>query len=106
MTLGRDLWDMITTLINLDSLHKEFNTTTTILLETNNKIIDQIQSILQSKKVIIKISKQTTGDNIDNVVIVFRNKSILKKKQTVTMSAKTTISLATLEKTAHYLIES
>lgn len=50
MTLSRDLWDIIAIMITLDSLHKDFDTTTTSLLETEDKTIDQIQSILQLKK--------------------------------------------------------
>ena len=50
MTLGQDLWDMIAIVIALDSLYDNFNTTTANLLEVGNKTIDQIQSILQSKK--------------------------------------------------------
>ena len=50
MTPGRDLWDTIAIVIALDTLHDDFDTTTASLLESGDKTIDQIQSILQSKK--------------------------------------------------------
>ncbi len=46
MTLNRDLWDTIAIMIALDLLHEDFDTTTASLLETGNKTIDQIQSLL------------------------------------------------------------
>lgn len=63
MTLERDLWDMIAIIIALDSLYKNFNTTTVSLLEKGNKTIDQIQSILQSKET-MNINKQASIFNI------------------------------------------
>ena len=45
MTLGQDLWDIITIVIALDLLHEDFDTTTASLLKTGDKTIDQIQSI-------------------------------------------------------------
>lgn len=60
MTPGWDPWDTITIMITLNSLHKDFDTTTASLLETENKPIDQIQSILQSKEV-KNLSKQVIG---------------------------------------------
>lgn len=50
MTLERDLWDTIAIVIVLDTLHDNFDTITASLLETRDKTIDQIQSILQLKK--------------------------------------------------------
>lgn len=49
MTSGRDLWDIIVILIVLDSLYKNFETTTASLLETGSKTIKIIQNILLSK---------------------------------------------------------
>ncbi len=46
MTPGRDLWDTIAIVIALDSLHEDFDMTTASLLETGDKMIDEIQSIL------------------------------------------------------------
>ena len=65
MTLNRDLWDMIAIVIALDSLHKDFDTTTANLLETDNMTIDQIQSILQSKEA-KNLSKHAIGDKQSN----------------------------------------
>ena len=60
MTPGRDLWDTIAIVIALDTLYDDFETTTTSLLETGDKTIDQIQSIPQSKEA-KNISKRITG---------------------------------------------
>lgn len=46
MILSQDLWDIVVIVIPLDSLYNNFNITTTSLLKTKNKIINQIQSIL------------------------------------------------------------
>lgn len=40
MIPNRDLWDIITIVIALDLLDKDFDTTTASLLETNDKIIN------------------------------------------------------------------
>lgn len=50
MTSYQDLWDTIALVIALDSLHNNFDTTTASLLETGDKSVNEIQSILQSKK--------------------------------------------------------
>ena len=78
MTPGRDLWDTIAIVIALDSLHKDFDTTTASLLETVDKTIDQIQSIFQSKEA-KNLSKQATGGTGD-LAMAFRDKSGPKKK--------------------------
>ena len=78
MTPGQDLWDTIAIVIALDSLHKDFDTTTASLLETGDKTIDQIQSILQSKEA-KNLSKQATGST-GNLAMAFRDKSGSKKK--------------------------
>ncbi len=72
MTPGWDLWDTIAIVIALDSLHKDFNTTTASLLETGDKTIDEIQSILQSKEA-KNLSKRATGD-IRDLAMTFRVK--------------------------------
>lgn len=51
MTLGQDLLDMIAIVIVLDILHDNFDLTISSLLETEDKTIDQIKSILQLKEV-------------------------------------------------------
>lgn len=45
-----DFWDIIAIIIALGTLHKDFNTATASLFETDNKTINKIKSILQSKK--------------------------------------------------------
>ena len=79
MTPGRDLWDTIAIVIALDSLHKDFDTTIASLLETGDKMIDQIQSILQSKKA-KNISKRAIGESIGNLGMAFRNNNVPKRK--------------------------
>ena len=61
MTPGCDLWDTIAILIALDSLHEDFDTTTASFLETGDKTIDKIQSILQPKEA-KNLSKRVTGN--------------------------------------------
>lgn len=78
MILRQNLQDMIAIMIVLDSLHKNFDTTRTNLLEASDKIIDQIQSILQSKKA-KKISTQVTEDGIGDLTIAFRNKNVSER---------------------------
>lgn len=46
MTLICDLWNTITIVVALNTFHNNFDMTTTSLLETKNKIIKKIQSIL------------------------------------------------------------
>lgn len=46
MTLNKDLWDTIAIVITLNFLHPDFDITAASLLETGNKIINKIQSIL------------------------------------------------------------
>lgn len=57
ITPERDLWDTITIVIILDSLHKDFNATTTSLLEIGNKTINEIQSIFNQRKPGISTNK-------------------------------------------------
>ncbi len=60
MTSGRDLWYTRAIVIALDTLYDNFDRTTACLLESGDKTIDQINSILQSKEA-KNISKRTTG---------------------------------------------
>ena len=78
MTPGRDLWDTIAIVIALDTLHDDFDTTTASLLESGDKTIDQIQSILQSKEA-KNISKRATGVTGD-LAMAFRDSNGPKKK--------------------------
>lgn len=71
MTPGRDLWDTIAIVIALDSLHEDFDTTIASLLETGDKTIDQIQSILQSKEA-KNLSKRATG-SVGDLAMAFRD---------------------------------
>lgn len=57
MTLGRDLGDTIAIVIVFNLLHKDFDNTISSLLETSDKMIKQIQSILQTKKPKTSVSK-------------------------------------------------
>lgn len=77
MTPGRDLWGTIAIVIALDSLHEDFDTTTASLLETGDKTIDQIQSILQLKEA-KNLSKRATGDTGD-LAMAFRDKGPKRK---------------------------
>ena len=46
MALGQDLWNTITIIIALNSLHKDFNTTIVSLFQIGDKTINVIKSIL------------------------------------------------------------
>ena len=78
MTPGRDLWDIIAIIIALNLLYKDFETTIASLLETGNKTINQIQSILQSKEA-KNLSKRATGD-IGILAMTFKDKNGPKRK--------------------------
>lgn len=43
ITPNWDIWDSIAIAVTLDSLHDDFESTTTTMLECGNKIIDEIQ---------------------------------------------------------------
>ena len=73
MIPNRDLWDTIAIVIALDSLHEDFDTTTASLLEAGDKMIDQIQSILQSKEA-KNISKRATGGGTGELAMAFRDR--------------------------------
>lgn len=70
---------MIAIVIAFDSLYKDFDITTTSLLEVGDKKIDQIQSILQSKNA-KNISQWAIRGGIDNLAIAFRDKIAHKTK--------------------------
>lgn len=72
ITPNRDLWNTITIVITLDSMHENFDTTNASLLKAGNKTIDQIQSILQLKEA-KNLSKQASGDT-SNLAMAFRDK--------------------------------
>ncbi len=78
MTPNRDLWDTIAIVIALDSLHEDFDTTTASLLETGDKTIDQIQSILQSKEA-KNLSKRAIRETSD-LAMAFRDREGPKRK--------------------------
>lgn len=70
----------------------------------DDKSIDEIQSIFQSKKA-KNFSKQANG-NTSNLAIAFRDKCILgKKKQLAITNAITITNLGTLIKTVSSLME-
>lgn len=77
MTSGWDLWNIIAIVIGLNLLYEDFDKTTTSLLGIGNKIINQIQSILQSKeaKNLSKYAIRDTG----NLAMAFKDKSPKKK---------------------------
>lgn len=64
ITPNRDIWDSIAIVVALDSLHDNFETTTTSILERGDKTIDEIQQILASAeaKFISKRAIGVTGD--------------------------------------------
>lgn len=62
----------------LNLLYKNFNITTTSLLKTGDKTIDQIQSILQSKEA-KNLSKRAIGD-IGNLAMASKDKGRPKRK--------------------------
>lgn len=86
MTLGQNFWDIIVIISALNSLYKDFNTTTTSFLKTNDKTINHIQIILQSK-LVKNISKRAMSECVGNLVMFLRynsssvpNSSALKRK--------------------------
>ncbi len=69
MTERRDLFDTIAIVIALDKLHNDFDTATGSILETGDKSIDEIFTIIQSKGAKFK-SKQATR-NIGDAAMAF-----------------------------------
>lgn len=80
MTSGHDLCNTFAIVISLDTLHNNFDTTTTSLLEIGNMIIDQIQNILQSKET-KNLSKQSIRA-VRDIAMTFRDNYSRKKKGT------------------------
>lgn len=78
MTSKQDFQDIVVIIIALDLLYNNFNITTTSLLKFRDKTINQIQSILQSRKA-KNISKYTIKA-MEDLVIVFKDNNSLKKK--------------------------
>ena len=81
MILGRDLWDTIAIVIALDTFHDNFETTTSSLLKSGNKTIDQMQSILQLKEA-KNISKRTIEAVEDLAILLKNNNQGQKRKAT------------------------
>lgn len=79
MTPNRDLWDTIAIAVALDTLHDDFYITTVSLLETGDKTIDEIQSILQSKEA-KNISKRAIGGTGDLAMAFRENNNMFKRK--------------------------
>lgn len=79
MTLGKNLWNTIAIVIVLNSLYEDFDIITTSLLQTGNKTIDQIQTILQSKEA-KTFSKQTTGAT-GNLAMAFHKRNCDGKRK-------------------------
>ena len=79
MTPNQDFWDTIVIVIALDFLHQDFDITTASLLETGDKTINKIQSIIQSKKA-KNLSKRATG-NTGKLAIAFRGKGAPGKRK-------------------------
>lgn len=74
----RDCCDKIAIVIAFNSLYKDVDITTASLLETDNKTIDQIQSILQSKKD-KNVSKWATWKGTSNLTMTFKDKRPKRK---------------------------
>lgn len=73
-----DIWDIIAIVVALDSLHNNFETTTTSILEQGDKTIDEIQQILASVKAkfISKRATKVTGD----LAMMFRRRNSERQK--------------------------
>lgn len=78
ITSGHDLYNTFAIVISLDTLDDNFDITTTSLLEIGNMIIDQIQSILQSKEA-KNLSKQSIRA-VRDIAMTFRDNYSRKKK--------------------------
>lgn len=80
ITPNRDIWDSIAIIVALDSLHDDFETTTTSMLERGDKTIEEIQQILASAEAKF-ISKRATGVTAD-LAMSSRGKNAGKRKAT------------------------
>lgn len=77
---NQNFWNIIIIIIAFDTLYNNINITTTSFLKIENKIINKIQNILQSKK-IKNISKYIIKE-IKNLAIAFKNNNNAFKKKT------------------------
>ncbi len=80
ITPNRDIWDSIAIVVALDSLHDDFETTTTSMLEQGDKTIDKIQQIVVSAEAKF-ISKRATGLTGD-LAMMSRGRNSGKRKAT------------------------
>lgn len=82
MTEGRDPFETMAIVIVLDMLYDDYDKTTASMLETENKSIDEIFAIIQSKEAKFK-SKHVTGNMGDAAMTIqgkTSNPSFQKKK--------------------------
>lgn len=77
ITKKKDSFKKIAIVIALNMLYNDFNTTTASMLETRNKSIDEIFTIIQSKEAKYK-SKRAT-ENIDDAALAFHAPSPKRK---------------------------
>ena len=69
ITEGIDPFETMAIVIALDTLYDNYDTTTTSMLETGNKSINEIFAIIQSKKAKFK-SKRATGNMGDAAMTI------------------------------------
>lgn len=69
MTEERNLFEIITIVIALDILYNDFDTTTASMLKMENKSINEIFTIIQSKEV--KLKNKQVMRNIGDAVLTF-----------------------------------
>lgn len=79
ITLNRDIWDSISIVAMLDSLHDDFDIITESMLERGDKSIDEMQQILASAKAKF-ISKKLTGVNGNLAMMTKSRNSTAKRK--------------------------
>lgn len=78
MTVRRDSLNTIAIVTILDILHSDFEITTACILETGDKIIEEIQSIIQLKKVKFKAKQlinQLENAAMTAAMILYRDSS-------------------------------
>lgn len=81
ITPNRDIWDSIAIVVALDSLHDDFETITTSMLERGDKTIEEIQQILASAEAKF-ISKRATEITADLAMISRGKNGTGKRKAT------------------------
>lgn len=74
----QNIWDNITIIVALDSLHNNFSTITKSMLKWKDKTINKIWQILASTEVKF-ISKHVMGVNKD-LVIISKSRNLIKQK--------------------------